>query len=203
MGKQQVTMTKYTVTKKFGSNTTYNKERFIYGLNLPYVAKIIKYDDENKIIVLNYECCMPLTKVPIKKREKYYEEARQLFWKFHKDTGFYLKDYHPGNIILNNTPGQREKLVLIDFEHIQETPPNYRKYPKSFLNKIGVLNDLESKPKSKLTSSKSKRKISTSSKTDAIVEESQSVDIHAPFAEESNRPRKKLKRSKTPEIVEI
>ena len=157
MGKQQVKMNKYIVTKKFGSNKTYNNERFIYELNLPYVAKLLEYDDDKKLIVINNECCIPLTKVPIKKREKYYEEARQLFWKFHKDTGFYLKDYHPGNIILNNTPNKLEKLVLIDFEHIQKTPPNYRKYPKSFLKKIGVLNDIETKSKltkSKLTKSK-------------------------------------------------
>ena len=33
-------------------NKTYNNERFIYELNLPYVAKLLEYDDDKKLIVI-------------------------------------------------------------------------------------------------------------------------------------------------------
>ena len=145
MGKQKVKMTKNKIYKTFGSELTYNRELMIYKMNLPYVPELLSYDDETRLIVLDKVCCKSLNRVPIPEREKYYKQAKDLFYKFHKKTGYYLYDYHPGNIILNQ---KTKKLKIIDFEYIgKEKKDHYRKGIQSFLVKIGVIK--KSKRKSK------------------------------------------------------
>ena len=145
MGKQKVKMTKNKIYKTFGSELTYNRELMIYKMNLPYVPELLSYDDETRLIVLDKVCCKSLNRVPIPEREKYYKQAKDLFYKFHKNTGYYLYDFHPGNIILNH---KTKKLKIIDFEYIgKEKKDHYRKGIQSFLVKIGVIK--KSKRKSK------------------------------------------------------
>ena len=145
MGKQKVKMTKNKIYKTFGSELTYNRELMIYKMNLPYVPELLSYDDESRLIVLDKVCCKSLNRVPIPEREKYYKQAKDLFYKFHKNTGYYLYDFHPGNIILNH---KTKKLKIIDFEYIgKEKKDHYRKGIQSFLVKIGVIK--KSKRKSK------------------------------------------------------
>ena len=137
MGTQKVRITKNKIYKTFNSDLTYKRELMIYKMNLPYVAKMISYDDDKLEIVLNKECCKSLSAVPIKEREKYYPRAKNLFIKFKKDTGVYMYDFHPGNIILNH---KTDKLKLIDFEFIgSKEKTHYRKSIQSFLVKIGVI----------------------------------------------------------------
>ena len=147
MGKQKVKMTKNKIYKTFGSELTYNRELMIYKMNLPYVPELLSYDDETRLIVLDKVCCKSLNRVPIPEREKYYKQAKDLFYKFHKNTGYYLYDFHPGNIILNH---KTKKLKIIDFEYIgKEKKDHYRKGIQSFLVKIGVIKKSKSKRKSK------------------------------------------------------
>jgi len=147
MGKQKVKMTKNKIYKTFGSELTYNRELMIYKMNLPYVPELLSYDDESRLIVLDKVCCKSLNRVPIPEREKYYKQAKDLFYKFHKNTGYYLYDFHPGNIILNH---KTKKLKIIDFEYIgKEKKDHYRKGIQSFLVKIGVIKKSKSKRKSK------------------------------------------------------
>ena len=137
MGKQKVKMTKNKIYKTFGSDLTYKRELMIYKMNLPYVPELLSYDDETRLIVLDKVCCKPLNRVPIPERKKYYKQAKDLFYKFHKNTGYYLYDFHPGNIILNH---KTKKLKIIDFEYIgKEKKDHYRKGIQSFLVKIGVI----------------------------------------------------------------
>ena len=137
MGTQKVRITKNKIYKTFNSDLTYKRELMIYKMKLPYVAKMISYDDDKLEIVLNKECCKSLSAVPIKEREKYYPRAKNLFIKFKKDTGVYMYDFHPGNIILNH---KTDTLKLIDFEFIgSKEKTHYRKSIQSFLVKIGVI----------------------------------------------------------------
>ena len=101
MGIQNIKMTKNKIIKTFKSDLTYNRELLIYKMKLPYVARMISHNDDKREIVLNKECCISLARLPISEREKYYKKAKELFFKFKKDTGLYMYDYHPGNIILN------------------------------------------------------------------------------------------------------
>ena len=153
MGTQKVRITKNKIYKTFNSDLTYKRELMIYKMNLPYVAKMISYDDDKLEIVLNKECCKSLSAVPIKEREKYYPRAKNLFIKFKKDTGVYMYDFHPGNIILNH---KTDKLKLIDFEFIgSKEKTHYRKSIQSFLVKIGVIDGNRSRKK---TGNKSRKK---------------------------------------------
>ena len=137
MGIQNVKMTKNKIYKTFRSDVSYNRELMIYKMNLPYVPKLLSYDNNKRIIILDKVCCKSLNRVPIPEREKYYKQAKDLFFKFYKDTGYYMYDYHPGNIILNH---KTNKLKIIDFEYIgKEKKNNYRNGIQSFLTKIGVL----------------------------------------------------------------
>lgn len=154
MGKQNVKMTKNKIYKTFGSDLTYNRELMIYKMNLPYVPKLLSYDDDNRIIVLDKVCCKSLNRVPIPEREKYYKQAKNLFFKFYDDTGYYMYDYHPGNIILNH---KTKQLKIIDFEYIgKEKKDHYRKGIQSFLTKIGVLKNNKSKKKTQKKTQKKK-----------------------------------------------
>lgn len=156
MGIQNVKITKNKIIKTFRSDLTYQRELLIYKMELPYIAKMISNDDIKKIIVLNKECCITLNRLPIKEREKYYKKAKDLFFRFKKDTGLYMYDYHPGNIILDTNNG---KLKLIDFEFIgAEKKTHYRKGIQSFLTKIGVMKKSNKKTNKKTRRYKTKNK---------------------------------------------
>ena len=155
MGVQNVKMTKNKIYKTFKSDLSFNRELMIYKMNLPYVPKLLSYDIDKRVIILDKVCCKSLNRVPIPERQRYYKQAKELFFKFHKDTGYYMYDYHPGNIILNH---KTHKLKIIDFEYIgKEKKDNYRKGIQSFLKKIGVLKNNKTK-KPLYTKRKSKTK---------------------------------------------
>ena len=156
MGTQKVRMTKNKIYKTFNSDLTYKRELMIYKMKLPYVAKMISYDDDKLEIVLNKECCKSLSAVPIKEREKYYPRAKNLFIKFKKDTGVYMYDFHPGNIILNH---KTDKLKLIDFEFTgSKEKTHYRKSIQSFLVKIGVIDGKRTEKKTEKRTEKKTEK---------------------------------------------
>lgn len=151
MGIQNIKMTKNKIIKTFNSDLKYNRELLIYKMKLPYVARMISYNDDKKEIVLNKECCKSLARLPISERKKYYKKAKELFFKFKRDTGLYMYDYHPGNIILNTN---NDKLKLIDFEFIgNEEKTHYRAGIQSFLVKIGVIKTKKSN-KAKISNKK-------------------------------------------------
>jgi hypothetical protein len=76
---------------------------------------LISSDDKKRILVLDRACCVPLSKIPLKDRHKYYPRIKKLFYKFHKDTGFYLHDFNTNNILINE---KTNSIKLIDFETI-------------------------------------------------------------------------------------
>jgi len=149
-----VKITKKRVYKKFKSDLPYNKELTIYKMKLPYVAEMISYDDNKKLIVINNECCMNLAKVPFKDKPKYYKQAKDLYFKFKKDTGFYLYDYRPQNMIVNDKTGV---VKLIDFEYYGKQK-NIWKSNINFLKKIGVVRKDYSLGSKKIKSTKKYKK---------------------------------------------
>lgn len=155
MGVQNIKITKNKIIKTFKSDLTYQRELLIYKMKLPYVAKLISNDDNKREIILNKECCITLNRLPLSERKKYYKKAKDLFFKFKKDTGLYMYDYHPGNIILNTN---NNKLKLIDFEFIgNEEKTHYREGIQNFLVKIGVIKNKKSKKTSR-TNKRTKKK---------------------------------------------
>jgi thiamine kinase-like enzyme len=139
MGIQNVIILSDKVIKTFKSNITYNRELMIYKHKLSYTPKLIEYDNLLKQIIIEKINGLSFVKIPIKIRDKYYIKARELYYKFYNDTGYYLYDYHPGNIILN----ELNQLILIDFEFIgKEKKIKHRKGIESFLNKINVNQNL-------------------------------------------------------------
>ena len=138
MGVQNLKISDNKVIKTFKSNITYNRELLIYKHNLSYTPKMISYNDSLKEIILEKEPGLTLVQIPMKEREKYYKKSKELYYKFLEDTGYYLYDFHPGNIIINTTEGESE-LKLIDFEYIgKDKKIKHRKCIENFLNKINV-----------------------------------------------------------------
>ena len=82
MGKQNVKITKNKIYKTFGSDLTYNRELMIYKMNLPYVPKLLSYDDDNRIIILDKVCCKSLNRVPIPERRIIINKQKIFFLNF-------------------------------------------------------------------------------------------------------------------------
>ena len=106
-----------SVIKKFRGDKLYNKEKHIYQLNLEYIPKLISFDDVKKELIIEKFGVDLVKIVPRKKRIKYYHKIKKLYFKFFEDTGFYLWDFRPANIVINL---ETEEIKLIDFEYYGE-----------------------------------------------------------------------------------
>ena len=132
---------KKSVKKKYtGPNADeyYNNEKMIYLKNLSYIPKLIDYDDDKKEITMNYECCMSMEKLSPKERSRYSGKIKHLYFKFKKDTGKYLYDIVPKNLILNEDTG---KIFIIDFEFIgkKRLKKHSQKGVDKYLKEISVI----------------------------------------------------------------
>tara|TARA_R110000765_G_scaffold267902_1_gene366955 strand:+ start:1217 stop:1627 length:411 start_codon:yes stop_codon:yes gene_type:complete len=121
-----------SVIKKFRGDKLYNKEKHIYQLNLEYIPKLISFDDVKKELIIEKFGVDLVKIVPRKKRIKYYPKIKELYFKFFEDTGFYLWDFRPANIVINL---ETEEIKLIDFEYYGEN-----RIWKSNINFLRIIN---------------------------------------------------------------
>jgi hypothetical protein len=106
-----------SVIKKFRGDKLYYKEKHIYQLGLQYAPKLISFDDVKRELILEKFGVDLVKIVPRKNRIKYYPKIKELYFKFFEDTGFYLWDFRPANIMINI---ETEEIKLIDFEYYSE-----------------------------------------------------------------------------------
>ena len=121
-----------SVIKKFRGDKLYNKEKHIYQLNLEYIPKLISFDDVKRELIIEKFGVDLVKIVPRKKRIKYYPKIKELYFKFFEDTGFYLWDFRPANIVINL---ETEEIKLIDFEYYGEN-----RIWKSNINFLRIIN---------------------------------------------------------------
>ena len=130
-----VSIHKDKVIKRFKGDISYNKELNIYKKRLSYIPKLISYDDDKREIVISKECCETFSQFPVGERSRYYPKIKQLYYRFKKDTGFYLYDFSTKNIIIDKKNNQ---LKLIDFEYYGKEKDIWKSvYP--FLKKSKII----------------------------------------------------------------
>ena len=123
------------VYKLYKGDKLYNKEKYIYKLNLDYVPDLISFNDTKRQLVIR-KFGESFANLSLKERLIYYNKCKELYYKFHADTGFYLYDYRPQNILIDKETGE---MKLIDFEYYGINQDIW-KSNVNFLKKIGVLN---------------------------------------------------------------
>ena len=123
------------VYKYYKGPKLYNKEKHIYQLKLSYVPELISFNDKKRELVIR-KFGITFSKLSIKDKLLYYKKCKELYYKFHDDTGFYLYDYRPQNIMIDIVTGE---MKLIDFEYYGINQDIW-KSNVNFLKKIGVLN---------------------------------------------------------------
>ena len=109
-----VRITKNYIQKKFRTRDRYENEKMIYDMNLPYVPKLISYNDKNMILQIKNQCCKTIAKLSPTQRKEYHTRLKDIYRQFRTDTGYYHNDFKPQNIIIDND----DNLYLIDFESI-------------------------------------------------------------------------------------
>lgn len=104
-----------TCTKTFSDEGTYQREKGIYELDLPYVPRLVSYDNRSRSITMERAGTPLGTQMDIlfKRNHPRSNDIQELNQKFTQDTGLYHNDIGYRNV-LEDTSGN---LYLIDFEH--------------------------------------------------------------------------------------
>ena len=155
-GDSSVCCSKDVCQKTFDRDETYQKERSIYQLGLPYIPTLLRADDETRTLYiekrgsplgtvqnsgLTFRWKIGKKDIPeLWHRRRYCSRICSLATRFREDTGIHHNDISFKNILVDDT----DALYLIDFEHAHH---NYRDmngdfilpYPPIFTVGVGVL----------------------------------------------------------------
>lgn len=130
--KDRLNITDDKVYKLYKGKKLFNKEKYIYELKLHYTPKLIDFDENKKELIIE-KFGENLVSLPLNQRKKYYPKCKELYYKFQEDTGFYLYDFRPQNIVIKG-----DELKLIDFEYYGVNQDIW-KSNINFYKKIGVI----------------------------------------------------------------
>ena len=131
-GESSLACARQTCTKTFSSDDAYVRERDVYLRRLPYVPRLLSYDDASRTLVVARtgralgtvsDSGIPLVGSMLKRHRfhMYADRVRALAARFHADTGLHHNDVNFKNVLRD----RHDRLYLIDFEMASEQHDDY------------------------------------------------------------------------------